>query len=267
MEKHDNRKKDSVGSSRIRARWIWENWDEADEYQIGEACDVLVFQKAYFKKMLEEFQGIKIFDICDPDWLDPRPTFESISHCDAVTTSTEPLAEYIRKLTNKPIVCIPDRLDLKTYPEKKTEHKNKIEEVAWFGYGQNTKCLDKTLTQLESKDILLTVISDKPYAPNKAYGKTKIKNVKYDQNRINEYLIERDAVLLPEPEGIRGKFKSNNKTLSAWALGIPVITEPDDFKRLETKEVRIEEARTKLEEVKKDWSIEKSVEQWKELIK
>ena len=66
MEKHENRQPNSVGSSRIRARWLWKYWNELEEFQIGKRYDFIIFQKSYWKRMLENFKGIKIFDLCDP---------------------------------------------------------------------------------------------------------------------------------------------------------------------------------------------------------
>src|SRR3990167_32993 len=95
MEKIDNRPYNSIGSSRIRARWLINHWDEAEEYQVGGKYNVMIFQKAYWQEMLESFTGKKIFDLCDPDWLVPRPVIESIEYCDAAVTSTETLAEFL----------------------------------------------------------------------------------------------------------------------------------------------------------------------------
>ena len=65
MEKFDNRVVNSVGSSRIRVRWLLKYWPEAEEYIIGKEYDVLIFQKVYWKPMMQSFEGIKILDICE----------------------------------------------------------------------------------------------------------------------------------------------------------------------------------------------------------
>jgi len=267
MEKFENRPKDSVGSSRIRGRWVWKYWDEAEEYQIGQKYDVLIFQKAYWKTMLESFEGIKIFDLCDPDWLEPRPVFEAISHCQAVVTSTEALAEYVRKLVkDKPVVCIPDRIDLEAYPEYKKKHEGRAKEVVWFGYAQNQTCLAKTLPFLKERDLRLTVISNLPYNPSKSPEVGEINNIKYNHERINEELMKRDIVLLPEVPGLRGKFKSNNKTLTAWALGLPAAKTPQDLDRFMDAEERTKEGLKRRKEVETKWDVRESVKEWKELL-
>ena len=67
FEKFHNRKLGSIGSSRIRARWVWEAWPEAEEYQIGKYYDVMIFQKVYQIEYAKSLKGIKILDIADPD--------------------------------------------------------------------------------------------------------------------------------------------------------------------------------------------------------
>ena len=97
MEKFENRQLNSVGSSRIRARWVYKYWKEAEEWKTGHKYDAVVFQKVYWRDYMKKFKGIKIFDICDPDWLDNRPVMEAIGLCDAVATSSPNLRDYIKK--------------------------------------------------------------------------------------------------------------------------------------------------------------------------
>src|SRR5438552_3820560 len=121
MERMNNRVFNSIGSSRIRMRWLLPYWEEAEEFIIGKGYDVMIFQKVYwdtFKKN-GNYQGVKILDLCDPDWLENKPVFEYIDWVDAVTTSTEALAEYIRKMrpNKKHVLCIPDRVYI---PDRKS---------------------------------------------------------------------------------------------------------------------------------------------------
>ena len=93
MEKMDNRLFNSVGSSRIRMRWMLPYWDEAEEYGIAKEYETLVFQKVYWGAMMDAFKGVKILDLCDPDWLENKPVFEFVDKVDAVVTSTPALAD------------------------------------------------------------------------------------------------------------------------------------------------------------------------------
>lgn len=269
MEKYENRKRDSVGSSRIRGRWLWEAWSECEEYQIGKKYDVLIFQKCYWRRMLEDFKGIKIFDLCDPDHLDQRPIVETLTHCDALVTSTERLAEYYRKITDIPVICIPDRIKLsehKPVKELKNDWGNGKKAV-WFGFSQNFKYVERTFNVLKSEGVELTVISNQTLAAPSEYQPFSVKSRKYDHATIYEELIKADFALLPEPNDIRGGFKSNNKDLTCWALKLPVAKQPEDIKRFADLTERKKEAEAKYKEVKKNWTMDKSVRQWKDLMR
>ncbi len=269
MERMDNRMINSVGSSRIRARWLLNYWEEAEEYVIGKKYDVLLFQKVYWDNMIKNFKGIKILDLADPDWLEGKPVFEFIDLCDAVTTSTEPLAEYIRKMRPKAFVqCVPDRVYIPEHKPIKEIHKGTLRKVCWFGYSGNTHYLMNTFDELISRDIELTIISNATYDPPLAYrDRLNIVNVAYDYGTLFKELIKADAVLMPDPHGdAKAKYKSNNKTLESWALGMPVITLPTDIDKFMSADARRKESRKRLQEIKDDWSVEKSVDDYREII-
>jgi len=265
MEKHENRPPNSVGSSRIRGRWLWERWPEAEEYQMGVKYDAIIFQKAYWKGMLEEFEGIKIFDICDPDWMDKRPVVDVMNNCDAVVTSTETLAKHLRKMApDKKIVCIPDRLALDPSRPVKI-HEGRLKSVVWYGYVHNARNLDYCLEALKNRHIKLTVIADREYNPEiKVNYEFEFK--KYDHNTIYDEIVKHDAVLLPKRNDYRGKFKSNNKIIQSWELGMPVILEPEDFDKYDSAMSRRAESEKRLGEVRDKYDVNLSVEEYKNLI-
>jgi len=272
MEKHENRPLNSVGSSRIRGRWLWERFaedavfEQGGEYMMGEKADVIIFQKAYWRGMLEEFEGIKIFDLCDPDWLDKRPVVDVANYCDAVVTSTEPLAMYMRKVVpNKKIVCIPDRVELAPNRPIKI-HSGELRSVVWFGYVGNASNLDYCLEELKNRGIALTVIAEREYKPE-IHIKYNIKFKKYNQDTIYEDIVKHDAVLLPKRKDYRGRFKSNNKIIQSWELGMPVILEPGDFDRFKSSEARRKESGERLREVHEHYDVMQSVVEYKNLIK
>lgn len=267
MEKTENRRPNSVGSSRIRGRWLWEKWPQAEEYQVGRKYDVMIFQKSYWEEMLEKFEGIKIFDLCDPDWLDPRPVVEAGMLCDAIVTSTEPLAAYLRKfLPDKKILCIPDRLNLEEH-KPRGEHVGKARKVVWFGYSQNSGYVDKCLQDLIDRDLELVVISNAPYNVPFGMDKVHMTYIPYEYESVNDHIKECDMALLPvTPNDLRGQFKSNNKTLTAWALGLPVARVPDDLDRFMTAEARNTEQKLRLAEVAEKWDVKHSITEYQALI-
>lgn len=267
MEKFDNRVKDSVGSSRIRGSWLIKYWEEAEEYKIAEEYDAIIFQKVYWKAMLDNYEGIKILDICDPDWMEGKPVLEYVDLVDATVTSTPALANYMKKFRpNAKIICIPDRVDLSVH-KRKEKHQGVAKKVAWFGYSQNIHYIFKTFDDLMTKGLELVVISDQPFNPPLAYQNLKVTNVPYSYPQIHNEITKCDLVLLPETsDDIRGSFKSNNKTLTAWALGMPVVRTPEDLDKFMDPIERQKEADKRYKEVEDVWQVQKSVAEYKRLI-
>lgn len=264
MEFYDNRKKGSVGSSRIRSNWVTENSNGLfEDYKIGEKYDCIVFQKAYWEEMVKSFQGIKIFDICDPDWLDHRPVIEIIRNCDGVVTSTERLAEQIRQfdIGGVTVKCIPDRLDFKWSQPVKPLHTGRATSVVWFGYGQNAYVLDSCIDGLNRRGLNLTVIADRSYHSNDYF-------VPYNEETINSEIIKHDIVLLPKGSSsdYRFQFKSNNKTIQSWALGMPVATTGEELDRFLSADERNKERELRLKEVHEKWDISVSVKEYQDFI-
>lgn len=269
MEKIENRPVNSVGSSRIRAKWPVKYWPEAEEYMVGRSYDVMIFQKCYWEEMIVNFPGIKIFDLCDPDWLEPRPVIESIASCHAAVTSTEELANYLKHfIKDKPIICIPDRVDLEEHKNIKKDHAKVAKSAVWFGYGQNQHYLIKTLDFLIDRGIDLTVISNKSFDLPKGFEKLNITNLAYNYETLHEQLIKHDFALLPSTgeHDLKGKYKSNNKKLTCWALRLPVVENPADLDHLLPRENREEYALERRKEIEDNWDVRISVEQYKSLI-
>jgi hypothetical protein len=278
MEKMQNRLLNSVGSSRIRARWLWNNWKGAEQFRVGSKYDVIVFQKAYWPLMLEHFEGVKIFDICDADFLDAAMKYDVmnlINQADAITTSTEMLADYISKFTSKPVRCIADRIELTEHENIKQVHGEKLQHLVWFGYGMNFVYLDKVLQSDITQDLFkkhgltLTAYSDSEIQLSENCRNIPFEWKKYNYERMHDELIKYDAALFPVGRGdttVRGRFKSNNKTLTCKALGVPVIHEPKDIERLITQKEREKESKDNLEEIYEKWDVKISVKEFKQLI-
>lgn len=273
MELHENRARNSVGSSRIRGNWLINHWPEAELFKIGTKYDVVIFQKAYHMEYMKIFPGIKILDLCDPDWLEGKPVKQCIDLCDAVVTSSEALAQFCRRMTDKPVVFIDDRVDLDLHRERKV-HTKPAEGVVWFGYHGNHQVLDSALATLKRMGLKLTVISDLPYYPGsavagieEAWFQKNVRNIKFDAETINQDIIDSgDVVLNPKLDSGRFKYKSENKTYIAWALGMPVAFDSEDLARLMDPVARQAEADLRRKEVEEKYRTEISVEQYKDLI-
>lgn len=270
MENFGSRKLNSVGSSRIRARWLLPYWEEAEEYIIGKKYEVMIYQKVYWENMMEAFEGIQILDLADPDWLENRDVFRYVDWADAVVTSTPQLAEYIQKLrpNHKHVLCIPDRVYLPESTPVKADYGDKLQELVWFGYAQNAHYLTNTFEELIRRGLNVTAISEQPIEVPAIYrNKIRVDNVPFNYATLNKEIIERDAILMPDPSGDeRAKYKSNNKTLQAWALGMPVIKVPEDLDVFETGEARRNEGQKRRKEIEEKWDVRFSVDDYRQLI-
>lgn len=274
MEAMEGRGENTVGSSRIRGRWLTKYWPEAEMFKYGQQYDVLILQKAYEFDLMRAFPGLKIFDLCDPDWLEGKEVKQVTELCDVITTSTQALADYVKTFTQKPVICIPDRLDLAEHTQRKV-HVGRAKQVAWFGYHNNQKSIDQCLPALQRLGLRLTVISDKQYYPEgqilgenqDAWINANVTFIRYNYESVNQELVDHgDIVLNPRLEFGRFKFKSNNKTLTAWALGLPVATDAEELEKFMDEAARKEESALRLSQIEADWQTQKSVEQYKNII-
>ena len=265
--------REDIGSSRIRARWLCNHWPEAEVARIGQNYSVIVFQKAYWLEYAQLFKGLKILDMCDADFKHWGYRIkEMIEECQAVVTSTVPLAEYMRKLTDKPVVYIPDRIDLNSLGSRQKSHvgQGDTKIVAWYGYAENYPMLDASigaLAQLRIGNLIVISSRRSPYMlPPSMEGKINLINYPWTEATAMDDLMRADVVINPQISTGRWKYKSNNKTILAWALGIPVAHTKDELAQLMTEEQRIAEAKLRFAEVKNKYDIRQSVAEYKQLI-
>lgn len=256
-----------IGSSRIRGEWLVKYWQGAELYKYGETYDVIIYQKAYLPEHAKAFKGIKIFDLCDPDFLHWGYRFiEMINECNAITTSTQELADLIKNYTSKPVVFIPDRHDLEFYKTKK-EHKGEAKSVAWFGYSTGFVMLEQVLPLLVKNNLELIVIADKPYTMPKSYeGKIKVTNYSWSVNTVNDDILKADFVVNPQAKKGKWRFKSNNKTISAYLLNMPVAENAKHLEKLIDEKFRQEEAEKSRLMAEKEYDIKLSVLDYQDLI-
>lgn len=267
FEKYHGRRQGSIGSSMIRAKWLAEAWDEAFLWRNGDYFDSAIFQKVYWKDMFTDFKGAKILDLCDPDWMNGDVNIVEISHMvDAITCSTDELTHFIKTFVkNKPVETVPDRVNFDYFTHQK-KHDDKARNVVWFGYYGNAKVvLPQVLPSLKERGLSLTVISNNAFEPSQDFG-VEIQNIEWTPETAFADIQASDFAINP-PSFLRNfRFKSNNKTLVSWALGLPVANTAEDMDRFMKPEERTKEAEKRMDEVKKDWNIKLSVEQYKKLL-
>lgn len=257
----------SIGSSRIRGTWVMEELNkmegvQAEPFVQGKMYDVLIFQKVYWKEMARNAKALKILDICDPDWLDGAEVVSFMKEMDIVTTSTERLAEDLRKMTDKPVYCIPDRVKMDGLPTPK-QHHGQAKKVVWFGYSHNIDVLEPAYLKLRKMNLILLIIAD----GNVQISDCQNEFLKWDIETVNQNIQNADIVLLPEWTKGRFAYKSNNKTLQSWALGMPVAKTPADLERFLDPEERNKEAKIRYQEVLDKWQVKQSADELVKIIK
>jgi len=269
FEKKHGRRHGSIGSSIIRGQWIVNHWPEAELWTEGAKSDVMIFQKVYWPEMMKAYPGIKILDLCDPDWLTGELELVKISKLvDAITCSSKGLYDYVNKIVECPVRFIPDRLDLDFFDIKK-EHSGKLQKVAWFGYGHNAKTvLPAVLPSLARIGVGLVVISNEDYFNDGGAYEVEIINKRFNWDTLKYDLINADIVINPQPFAIntRFKYKSDNKTWIANALGLPVADTLDDLEKMVDPDERIKVAEDKLKFIKENCDVKQSVKEFKDLI-
>lgn len=258
----------NIGSSRIRGHWVAKAWGkEAEIFRYGQKYDAIIYQKAYAVEHAKIYKGIKILDLCDADFLHwGYRTKEMIEECHAVTTSTEALAQQIRRFTDKPVLCIPDRLDLEEISVGFKEHLQPAQVAGWYGYSQNFDTLKSAVVELKRKHLSLLVISDKPFYVTQMSDGVSIQNRPHKWETVCKDLLDADIIINPTFNKGRWKYKSNNKTILAWALGLPVAHDGVALKNFLDPEARARESLLRRKEVEELYDVKLSVIQYQQLI-
>lgn len=266
-----------TGSTHIRVNQLLKYWPEADLYLYGEHPDVLIFQKVYCSpdyKFPAHYPEKKILDLCDADWFDGTSSIkETVDAVDAITCSSENLVEFIKQLTDKPVIYMPDRFDMEAVPTPK-KHVNKATKIVWFGYRHNAELLRHAMQFIYDQGYDLIVISDDdpmawqwlPRSIGEQYRKEKYTYIKYDEEHVYDDLQRADFAFLPEGRRPQDRFKSNNRTIKAVLAGLPVAKDPTSLELYKDPKTRQKTIDKLLEDTKRKYDVRRSVEQYKEII-
>lgn len=266
--------KKNIGSTNLRVHQLIKYWPEAEQYKFGSKPDVLVFQKVYWNVdyyLPETYKGgLKILDICDPDWLDNMYVKKTVDNMDAVVVPSKGLQDFMQQLTDKPVKLIPDRFDMEFIPKLK-KHTGKLKRAVWFGYSHNAIVLEGAIATLERLGIALSIVSDEDpiswrFAREQENYRKSYKFHKYSEEGIYKRLQEADICIMPDGLRPQDIFKSNNKTIKAQLAGLPVAKNIDDLERLMSDVERNKEAEYNYNEAKKAYDVKLSVKEYKELI-
>lgn len=263
-------KRPVAGSTNIRVDQLIKYWPSADLYKYGENPETLIFQKVYIAedyKFPAHFKGVKILDICDPDWLDGHAVVETAHAMNAITCPTEALADFMRQF-HKNVIVVPDRFDLDVIPPPK-QHNQTGATVVWFGYSHNAVCLKPAVEKIISSGLHLIVISDDD--PMIQRWTTLEKDdfytfIRYDEATIYKDLQRADFALLPDGTRPIDVFKSNNKTIKANLAGLPVAKTAEDMDKYMSADQRQAWFDKHYDTIKAEYDVRKSVDEMKAII-
>ena len=252
----------NTGSSRIRGYWLTKHWPEAEIFVYGQKYDAIIFQQTYISPYLDVYDGVKILDLCDPDWMTEPAFAECLNKMDGVVTSTEPLAEYVRTMTSIPVICIDDHHDFEWYGKPKEQIEEKANTVAWFGYSHNIRAIRHWLPYLKQLGLKLFYYTDK-----QVLGDNDGMFGLYDPATINENLKQHDFVLAPKDfTSAKNVYKSNNREVSSWCLGLPCAVKKEDIIRFMDGKERMKEMELRKKELVDKWDIKYYVSEYKEFM-
>lgn len=262
-----------LASSRIRGHNLSKYWRECDDFfypeefnqtseeffdprnqfKILKDYDVVIFNKTYewrVAKMLNENGQIVIVDMCDPDHLLTHSSQQRVNDCistleyaTAVVVNGQEMKDSVNEVYKGEIHIIPDRMDLEGLPQK-TNHSENLEKVVWYGYSENLRVLEPYLKDIIDMGLEITVISDKFFdnlliAGCKHKPQDKITFKVWHPDTINEQILSHDAVFIGDDlDPYFSKFKSNNRAMTGYSLGMPVAWDIDDLNRLKSKSTR-----------------------------
>lgn len=266
-------------SSRMRGQWIADRLDNAIVASADQPlpdADVYIWIKGFDLDIIKERKEARhIWDVCDPIWWwHPRECWEMAHTVSTIVASNPALAFDFRSWCGKEPLVIPDRLLLDHYPlKRKHVHADPVRYI-WYGAAQNRIGLFGVIASLErlaanGVKLQLTICDDNP---KDRWGLTDmfpIYHADWSVEKENEIISAHDIALVPPYPGAWGLVKSNNKSLTAWACGLPATDgmDYDSLARLATEtEYRKSEAKAGFDLLKTSYRIEQSVKEWKAII-
>lgn len=274
----DRDRSSESGSTRIRAKNVIKYGNNHHIFKVGAKYDAVIFQKYYWHDYARLYDGIKVLDLCDPDWLSGSPTIDLmrlLQDVDGVAVNTPQMLSWVTRVTDKPCIVVPDRHDLEYMKEKKN-HSGRAQSVVWFGYSHNASVLKPYVTKLMELGLRLTIISDKFVTVSGSNPEFKDMEtfVKYpsdgkggtDVAKMNKELIKHDIALLPVRRHVQDQYKSNNKPTHAWMVGLPVASWGDDLDLFLDEEARKKDQLEHYDSTRQEYDCKLSVKQYEEFI-
>lgn len=239
-------------SSRMRAYWVAPYLPGADVMTSAEFdrtptgnYDAYIFQKFFNQVAAADLRasGKQVYwDICDPVWWwQPADVCGILANVDGVVCSSEALADDLHFWAREQgVKCspdvIPDRLELSAFPIQHDHSKqSQVTRFIWYGMAANRIGIYAAIDNLHrlranGHNLSLTIFDDRPDI-QLDLGHIPVYHSKWSLENENRVIAEHDIALTPPYPGAWGKVKSNNRTLTALACGIPAIP-GDDYTEL-----------------------------------
>lgn len=259
-----------AGSSFLRAEGLVTNAPDFEIWQHGYQYDNLIFQKTYWKEMMELFKGPKILDLTDPDWLYGTVNIVEVGNMvDAITCSSEKLTQLVKTyFPHKDVVHIPDRLNFNILPEPRQKHEGKAKNVVWFGFIHNAhETLWPMLPTIREHNLILKIIAERPYERQADLEGINTEFIVFQHDTAYHKIKEADIVLNPKSTRAFYKYKSNNKTVTGWKLGVPTAETVEELLRFLDPDERNREVKEKSVVVQNEYNIISSATQYRQLFK
>jgi len=118
------------------------------------------------------------------------------------------------------------------------------------------------------RDIELTICDERPDMVMRITNMFPVYHVLWELEQENAIIAAHDIAILPPYPGPWGRVKSNNRTLTAWACGLPA-TDCESYKELMTlmdADTRARLGADGRKWVEEDYNVERSAREWERLL-
>lgn len=282
--------KDIVASTRIRVYWPAQydpDFIVTEEFSLLRQCDVVVFQTRIDNPDVERAKKLKalgskiIFDFTDPHWLkeyDPQaihPVFNKIVDvADMITLSTEELQRtFTEAFPEAKTAVILDKIDLSIYNKTKVHRNSEEHIITWHGSYGNISSLELARSDLERLGLehkikLICVYDRTTEFKVHSFNNIELEIREWSNQEVIDSLLQADVSINPKYINHWKSYKSDNKTVTAWALGIPCVE--DDFYKyikvlLSNPNLRNQEGLVRRKIVERNYNVRETARQWKGL--
>ena len=272
-----------VASTRIRVTWparYAENFIVTEDEAKLKKCAVVVFQTRIDRSDIKlagrlKEKNIKIVcDFTDPHWLHEyggclSPELKDmVEVADCITLPTQVLEKSFTEIFEKPTAIVKDRLDLELYDKVKVHTNRKDFRILWHGSYGNLASLEIARNDLEKVGAeypitLVCVYDNCSDYEVKKFDHVKLEIYEWSNEKVIEELLKADISINPRFDNWKS-YKSNNKTVTAWALGIPCVEYNfyEEIKRYMSTSVRNAEAVQYRKTVEKNYNAIDTAKEW-----